>query len=218
MTFGEKLQLLLKSRGLTQKQLAATIFVSRSAIAKWVSGRGIPCKENIKALCDFFGVEEAWLFGTEDLRRGMEAYEHALRRLQRRFDAAFSVWNTVLLFIRIVCSVAAILGGFFSPLYWLLPMAATSMWDTGTAVNILYEIWAAGWRFFALRGAGGGRVFHFISSCVAILFGTICGLALYAIATLLVYPPIGDKSGACRIREVLFRFGASLAQRDSFRG
>ena len=65
MTFGEKLKLLYQSRGLTQKQLAAEICVSRSAIAKWVSGRGIPCEENIKELCRYFGVEEAWLFGTE---------------------------------------------------------------------------------------------------------------------------------------------------------
>lgn len=218
MTFGEKLEQLYKSRGLTQKQLAAKICVSRSAIAKWVSGRGIPCEVNIKELCEFFDVEEAWLFGTEELRKGMEAYEHALERVQKGFDVAFSVWNTVLLFIHILCSVAAILGGFFSQSYWLLPVAATSMWDTGTAVNILYDIWAAWWRFFALRGLEGGKVFRFISSCVAILFGTICGLALNAIATFLVYPPIGDKSGACRIREALYRFGVSLARRKSFPG
>ncbi len=212
MTFGEKLKQLYQSRGLTQKQLAAEIFVSRSAIAKWVSGRGIPCEENIKELCKYFGVEEAWLFGVEDLRKGMEAYEHVLRRIQRGFDAAFSVWNTVLFFIHISCSVVAILGGFAFPFYWLLPVAATSMWDIGAAVQILYDIWMAWWYFFSLRGLGGGKAYHFISIFVGILFGLTCSLALYTIATFLVYPPIGDKSGPCRIREALYRFGAFLAR------
>ncbi len=212
MTFGEKLKQLYQSRGLTQKQLAAEIHVSRSAIAKWVSGRGVPCQENVAEICRFFGVEEAWLFGTEDLRKGMEAYVHVLGRVQKGFDAAFSVWNTVLLFFRIACSVAAICGGVASPFPWLLPVAATAMWDTGTAVHILYETWAAWWRFFILRGLEGGKARHFISNVVASLFGMICGEALYAIATLLVYPPISEKSGLCRVREALYRFGASLAQ------
>lgn len=210
MTFGEKLKMLCKSRGITQKQLAAAIYVSRSVVAKWISGRGIPCEENIKALCKYFDVEEAWLFGTEDLRKGMEAYEQALRRAQRGFDAAFSVWNTVLLFIRIVCSVVAILGGFASPFYWLLPVAATSMWDTDAAVHAIYELWAAWWHFFTLRGLKGGKLLHFASDFVAISLGITCGVALYAIATLLVYPFIGDKSGSCRIREALYDFGGSL--------
>lgn len=211
MTFGEKLKLLYQSRGLTQKQLAAEICVSRSAIAKWVSGRGIPSKESIKDLCRYFGVEEAWLFGTEELRKGMEAYGHALGRVQMGFDAAFSVWNTVLLFIRISCSALAILGGVIAPFGWLFPVAAASMWDIGAAVHICYGFWAAWWHFFALRGAGGGKACHFVSGLIAILFGIGCSLALYAIATVLVYPPIGDKSGPCRIREALYRFGASLS-------
>lgn len=144
--------------------------------------------------------------------QGNGGYEHALRRVQKGFDAAFSVWNTVLLFIRISCSVAALLCGFASPFYWMLPVAAASMWDTGAAVHILYDFWAAWWHFFTLRGSGGGKVYHFISSLVAILIRITCGLALYAIATFLVYPPIGDKSGPCRIREALYHFGASLAR------
>ena len=38
MTLGEKLQMLRRSRGLSQERLAAELDVSRQAISKWESG------------------------------------------------------------------------------------------------------------------------------------------------------------------------------------
>ena len=40
MEFHEKLQELRKKRGLTQEELAELLYVSRTAISKWESGRG----------------------------------------------------------------------------------------------------------------------------------------------------------------------------------
>ena len=42
MDFGEKLQELRKSRGLTQAELAEALYVSSTAVSKWESGRGYP--------------------------------------------------------------------------------------------------------------------------------------------------------------------------------
>lgn len=42
MEFNEKLQELRKTRNLTQEELAEAIFVSRTAVSKWESGRGYP--------------------------------------------------------------------------------------------------------------------------------------------------------------------------------
>ena len=42
MEFHEKLQALRKQRGLTQEELAQLLFVSRTAVSKWESGRGYP--------------------------------------------------------------------------------------------------------------------------------------------------------------------------------
>jgi len=44
--------------GLTQDELASKINVSRSAIAKWEQGRGVPNKSSIDDLCRLFGVTE----------------------------------------------------------------------------------------------------------------------------------------------------------------
>ena len=49
MEFREKLQELRKQRGLTQEELAEKLFVSRTAISKWESGRGYPNIDSLKA-------------------------------------------------------------------------------------------------------------------------------------------------------------------------
>ena len=42
MEFHEKLQELRKQKNLTQEELSEILFVSRTAISKWESGRGYP--------------------------------------------------------------------------------------------------------------------------------------------------------------------------------
>ncbi len=56
MEFNEKLQELRKSRGLTQEELAEALFVSRTAISKWESGRGYPSIDSLKEISKFFSV------------------------------------------------------------------------------------------------------------------------------------------------------------------
>lgn len=56
MEFGEKLQELRKSKGLTQEELAEALYVSRTAISKWESSRGYPNIESLKEISSFFSV------------------------------------------------------------------------------------------------------------------------------------------------------------------
>ena len=56
MEFNEKLQELRKSKGLTQEELAEALFVSRTAISKWESGRGYPSIDSLKEISRFFGM------------------------------------------------------------------------------------------------------------------------------------------------------------------
>ena len=56
MEFCKKLQELRKSRGLTQEELAEQLYVSRTAISKWESGRGYPSIDSLKAIAKAFCV------------------------------------------------------------------------------------------------------------------------------------------------------------------
>ena len=56
MEFSEKLQDLRKNRGLTQEELAEALYVSRTAISKWESGRGYPNIDSLKEISSYFSV------------------------------------------------------------------------------------------------------------------------------------------------------------------
>lgn len=67
MELGEKLQELRKQRGLTQEELAAALFVSRTAISKWESGRGYPSIDSLRAISHFFSVSIDNLLSTDEV-------------------------------------------------------------------------------------------------------------------------------------------------------
>lgn len=67
MEFSEKLQTLRKSRGLTQEELAEALFVSRTAVSKWESGRGYPSIDSLKEISRFFAVSIDELLSGEKL-------------------------------------------------------------------------------------------------------------------------------------------------------
>jgi transcriptional regulator with XRE-family HTH domain len=67
MEFHEKLQELRKQKGLTQEELAASLFVSRAAVSKWESGRGYPNIESLKAIAKFFSVTIDELLSCDEL-------------------------------------------------------------------------------------------------------------------------------------------------------
>ena len=66
MEFNEKLQELRKQRKITQQQLADAIYVSRTAISKWESGRGFPNIDSLKSIAAYFNVTVDELLSTEE--------------------------------------------------------------------------------------------------------------------------------------------------------
>jgi transcriptional regulator with XRE-family HTH domain len=67
MEFHVKLQELRKRKGLTQEELAQALYVSRTAISKWESGRGYPNIDSLKALAVFFHISIDELLSGDEL-------------------------------------------------------------------------------------------------------------------------------------------------------
>ena len=67
MEFKEKLQELRKQKGLTQEELAKRLYVSRTAVSKWESGRGYPNLESLQAIAKAFSVTVDELLSSDEL-------------------------------------------------------------------------------------------------------------------------------------------------------
>ena len=67
MEFNEKLQELRKNKGLTQEELAEALYVSRTAISKWESGRGYPSIDSLKEIAKYFLVTIDELLSSDEV-------------------------------------------------------------------------------------------------------------------------------------------------------
>ena len=67
MEFNEKLQELRKQKGMTQEELAERLYVSRTAISKWESGRGYPNIDSLKAIARFFSITVDELLSSDEV-------------------------------------------------------------------------------------------------------------------------------------------------------
>lgn len=82
MEFNEKLQDLRKQKGLAQEQLANELFVSRTAVSKWESGRGYPNIDSLKAIANLFSVTVDELLSSDEL---LTLAEQNTRQKQKNF-------------------------------------------------------------------------------------------------------------------------------------
>ncbi|MBE6573975.1 MAG: helix-turn-helix transcriptional regulator [Ruminococcaceae bacterium] len=89
MEFNEKLQELRKQKGLTQQELAEALYVSRTAISKWESGRGYPNIDSLKAIAGFFSVTVDELLSGDELLNIAE--EDAKRKTRNFRDLIFGL-------------------------------------------------------------------------------------------------------------------------------
>jgi len=98
LEFNEKLQELRKQKNLTQEELAGDLFVSRTAISKWESGRGYPGIDSLKEISKYFSVSIDELLSGEEL---LSVAENENREKENHFrDLVFGLLD---------CSVAMFL-------------------------------------------------------------------------------------------------------------
>ncbi len=89
MEFNKKLQELRKQKGLTQEELAESLYVSRTAISKWESGRGYPSIDSLKAIAKFFSVTVDELLSSDE---ALSIAEEDGKQKEKRFrDLAFGL-------------------------------------------------------------------------------------------------------------------------------
>ena len=98
MEFGEKLQALRKSRGLTQEELAENLFVTRAAVSKWESGRGYPSIDSIKDIATSFSVTVDELLSSEKiLSLAKNEKKSAIRKICNRLLGAVDLLTVLLI-------------------------------------------------------------------------------------------------------------------------
>lgn len=67
MEFGDKLQKLRTEHNMTQEQMAEQLFVSRTAVSKWETGKGMPNLESLQAIAKLFHITLDELLSTEEV-------------------------------------------------------------------------------------------------------------------------------------------------------
>ena len=100
MEFNEKLQELRKSKGLTQEELAQALFVSRTAVSKWESGRGYPSIDSLKLISRFFSVSIDELICQEEIISAAEEDKQAFASRTVSFlSSTLDILTAILLFL-----------------------------------------------------------------------------------------------------------------------
>lgn len=100
MEFHEKLQHLRRQHDLTQEQLAERLFVSRTAVSKWESGRGYPNLDSLKSLSKLFGISLDELLSNDELLEAAETENRTnLRRVTGSVFGVLDVLAAALLFL-----------------------------------------------------------------------------------------------------------------------
>lgn len=75
-TFANKLKKARNDTGLTQREVAEELKISKSTIASYETGRTQPDIEMLGTLADFYNVSVDWLLGTKGNNKKEEDYKN----------------------------------------------------------------------------------------------------------------------------------------------
>ncbi len=108
MQFNEKLKELRLKKGISQAELAEKIFVSRSAVAKWENGLGLPSEESFKLLADFFGVQVDELYSDKTTESVIVSKNVTISK-SRKLIVIISVACLLIIIIALIAIVSVII-------------------------------------------------------------------------------------------------------------
>ena len=98
MEFSEKLRELRMQKNISQAKLSADIHISRSAVAKWENGLGLPSDESLKLLAEYFGVAVDELITNKTNEEVLISKNKTIDQ-QKKIIIGFTVGCTIGLFI-----------------------------------------------------------------------------------------------------------------------
>ena len=100
LELNKKLQELRKQKGLTQEELADILYVSRTAISKWESGRGLPTIDSLMNIAKYFCVSiDELLSGDEILQIASEDSKKKENNIKDLVFGLLDVGMLLLLFL-----------------------------------------------------------------------------------------------------------------------
>ena len=140
MEFHEKLQKLRKEKGLTQEELAQQLFVSRTAVSKWESGRGYPNIESLKDLAAFFSVTLDELLSGEELLHAAQEDLHRQKKDFRRWSFGLLDVSAALLLVLPLFG-QTVNGQVQAVSLWHLTETAPYMQGIYLALTVMLSLW-----------------------------------------------------------------------------
>ena len=186
MDFSEKLQNLRKQNGLTQEELAAKLFVSRTAVSKWESGRGYPNIDSLKEISKFFSVSVDELLSSDELINA--AQDENRKNISDLLDMLAGCADMMCLLLILLPLYPEKVSGSFSAVS-LFEFAQKSFVPACICFALFFLLMAAGTAKLIMnrrhieKGRNTLTVVSFVLSIIAVLFLTAARLP-YAVTVM----------------------------------
>ena len=186
--FKDKLKELREKNKISQYELSTIIHVSRAAISKWESGKGIPSECNLVSLCDYFKVSKEYLLDIDDLYQELNRRYKIKSNLKYHLPVIFLsfvllILTAVELFVFVREGIYLLYSGYYPNLSILTIFQGWSLIPIGIYVimiifNILfiYNTWEI---------SNKTRLIITVTSCVLVL---TCYIVSFVVSYNLVKP------------------------------
>ena len=152
MEFNERLQELRKQKGLTQEELAKELYVSRTAVSKWESGRGYPGIESLKMIAKFFSVTIDELLSSSEAITLAE--EDEMRIKSHTKDLAFGLLDVAMVLLLFLPLFASRVEGAVA-VSSLIALAGVSVYLKASLIALVILSVCYGVVSICLRGCQG---------------------------------------------------------------
>ena len=187
MEFHEKLQELRKSRGLTQEELAESLYVSRTAISKWESGRGYPSIDSLKEISNYFSVTIDDLLSSEKLL--FIAEKENKSNLQGMCDLLFGMVDICSVFLFVLPIYPNKVDGFIYSvnLFEYTQTAAMNRWLYWIMFGLLVAIGVVKLLLIKMRTDKWNRMMTGISVVLSVLSVLVLAMTRVVYALIIVF-------------------------------